>query len=72
MTRISRIRAPRATFFAFALLAVFMLGFGVFADVAPDAAFVDETATDRMPSVVQELPSKDTPTRRNWLELCRM
>lgn len=72
MTRISRIRAPRATFFAFALLAVFMLGFGVFADMAPDATFVDETAADRMPSVVQELPSKEAPTRGNLLELCWM
>lgn len=33
MTRISRIKAPRATFLAFALLTAFMLGFVLVAEV---------------------------------------
>ena len=44
MTRISRISTPRATLGAFALLAIVMAGFGLFADggdkPAPDSAQV--------------------------------
>ena len=62
MTRISRIRAPRATVVAFALLVVVMLGFGVFAEVAPDEPTV----------VAQQEPSEGTSSVSDWLRLCRL
>lgn len=46
MFRLSRLRSPRATFAAFALLAAAMLGFGTLAEIslasAPDFVAVEE------------------------------
>ena len=49
MTRISRINAPRATLAAFALLVVFMLGLGVFAEAGHGVATVATTANEVAP-----------------------
>lgn len=44
MTRLSRFAFPRATVLAFVLLAVVLLGVGVFADGVPAAAGTGEDA----------------------------
>ena len=60
MTRISRIKTPRATVLTFALLIVVMLGFGAFAEMGHD-----EPAT-----VAQEALDEGGMTARDWLRLC--
>ena len=64
MTRISRIKTPRATVLTFALLVIVMLGFGAFAEMGHD-----EPAT-----VAQETETLVTgaTTARDWLRLSRL
>ena len=57
MTRISRIRAPRATITAVALLLVAMLGFGILAEAeyGEAALAARDVATGPAPSVAARL-----------------
>ena len=59
MTRISRIKAPRATVLVFALLAAAMLAFGAFAKVSHEE-----------PPAIVEVPNENPRQGNAWLQLC--